>query len=131
MPRWYDVRTAALVTHASVKWIDNLLSRYRLPGVEQGRQGISRRISEDGLLCIELTRLLNRRLRVPLVQATRIVIGMFADAADGSTCIAIADGVELMIEFDRVRHGLHNRIVLAMESSTHVRRGRPLRNSSP
>lgn len=73
MHRAYDVRTVALATGTTVKWVDNLLSHHDVPGVLNARQGVERRVSDGGLFAIEMTRILNREFGVPVRRAVALV----------------------------------------------------------
>ena len=63
MARAYTIATAALTLGMSIKWLDNTLSHIRIPGVQQERQGVARRITIDGLLVLTVATLLINELR--------------------------------------------------------------------
>ena len=50
MARAYTVGTAALALDVPTKWLDNVLSHHSVPGVVQERQGVSRKVSLEGVL---------------------------------------------------------------------------------
>jgi len=124
MARLYHVEVARHAAETDVKWIDNLLSHFDIPGVEGGRQGVARKISRDGVRHIALIRRLNRDLRVPVSHAaaiaTRLLAGESARAIVGS-------GLELHIDRLALDEEIDRRISEAVEASTLPRRGRPKR----
>lgn len=158
MHRAYDVRTAALATGTTVKWVDNLLSHNGLPGVLNARQGIQRRVSDDGLLAIELTRILNGEFGMPVRRAVALVRAFLpvrgpsgggvasggdspgltasVDAAHtpGSAgrriSVTVASGVSLDVDAASIERRLREQLVAAMESVPRIRRGRPPRSGA-
>src|ERR1700674_3785396 len=69
MPRAYTIATAALALGTSVKWLDNVLSHNRVSGVAQERQGISRRLTVEGLLVLALAVVLIQEFGLPTSKA--------------------------------------------------------------
>ena len=126
MQRVYDVRTAALATGTTAKWVDNLLSHHQLPGVAQGRQGVQRQLSDIGLVAIELTRLLHERAAIPVWKAAQLAVTCLAIERDIAH-ITIGDDVTLVVDIASVQRRLHHAVVAAMEATVRVRRGRPRR----
>jgi hypothetical protein len=125
--RAYDVRASALALGIQSKWIDNLLSRYHLPGISRGRQGVQRRISSEGLVAIELARVLSCDLRIPIRVATELVETALANRVGNATTLAVASGISLVIDVGAIEKRVGAQVVTAMETVTHVRRGRPRR----
>jgi hypothetical protein len=108
-----------------VKWVDNLLSHYQLPGVLHGRQGVQRRVSDDGLLAIELARVLNQEIGVPLPSVAPMVRDALASRASGVASLSLARGVTLVLDLAAIERQLLGGVVVAMESLPRVVRGRP------
>src|SRR5437763_10382952 len=100
MARHYHVEIAAFVADADPKWIDNLLSRFDLPGVEAGTQGVARRISAGGVLHIALIRRLVRDLGLATDHAVALAVSLLSGDADG---IAVSDVLTLRMDRDRLR----------------------------
>jgi hypothetical protein len=123
----YHVGVAAVTASADEKWIDNLLARFDLPGVDRSRQGVARRISLLGLKHIVLIRWLGRELGVPLPTAVSVATRALA-SADGS--VAVAPGVELRIDVARLSAEVDELLADAVESIVPARRGRPPRQRS-
>ena len=127
MPRSYDVRTAALAVGSDLKWLDNLLSRHRLPGVSGGRQGLARRISDEGLLAIALARSLNQDVGVSVDRAVELTSAALLGRDRTSTRVALGPAVDLVLDLPAFEAKLRGQVIHAMETIGHVRRGRPPR----
>jgi hypothetical protein len=127
MARSYNARITALITGVHPKWLDNLLSRYHLPGVAQSRQGVERRISDEGLLAIELCRILNLELGVSVAQAATIARGCMRDAAEVELRFATPSGLALSLSLSATRARLRERTMEAVEMVAAAPRGRPVR----
>ena len=72
MARAYTIATAALTLEIPAKWLDNTLSHIKIPGVRQGKQGVARRITIDGLLILSIAALLIDELGLSLSRAARM-----------------------------------------------------------
>lgn len=129
MSRSYSARLVALALHVDAKWLDNLLSRHHVPGVNRSRQGIERRISDDGLIAIEAVRMLNRELGVSLAQAAAIVESWPVSAAAGEFSYALPSGLELRFPIAEMERRLRRNVLEAIEAVARVPRGRPRRAS--
>ena len=94
MSRSYNARITALITGVQLTWLDNLLSRHNLPGVSRSRQGIDRRISEEGMLAVELCRILNLELGISLTHAVEIATQCLNSATDDELRLPrVVDGI--------------------------------------
>ena len=125
MLRTYSPRISALITGADPKWLDNLLSRHDLPGVSRARRGVERRITEDGLLAIELCRILNLELGVSVQQAATIVSACNVFPGEDVFQFRTASGLMLQLPILETRSRLRERTIEAVEMVAAVRRGRP------
>jgi hypothetical protein len=115
---------AALATGMTVKWIDNLLSHYAVPGVVGGRQGRERSISLHGILAIELVRLATQELRMPIGPAVDLVTRLLAaDPFAGS--VRTSSGIVIDFPIAELERQLRERLVEAVEAAPSVPRGRP------
>jgi len=126
MARSYHVDIARHATGADSKWVDNLLSHFQIPGVDGGRQGSPRRISEDGIVHIALIRELTGALGLPLSRAVPIAGRLLA--AESET-VVFGDCIAIAVERVEVRRRVGALIADAVESVVPVPRGRP--SSSP
>lgn len=128
MQRWYDVKTVALALDVQTKWLDNLLSHHSVRGVARQRQGVERRITDDGVLAIELV----RRLGLLGIGAARAVsIAQAALTTRGSGDLRYVDdsGIVLLFPATSIERRLRDRMIDAVEAAASVRRGRPARDS--
>jgi hypothetical protein len=124
MPRAYTVATAALALDMPVKWVDNVLSHYSVPGVRQERQGVVRRISIDGLLVLALTALLIQDLGTPTGRAIVISEGLAKE--DGS--LTSPQGLRIQFDLPSIHALLLERLESAVEMAPIPKRGRPPQN---
>ena len=125
MARSYSARITALIAGVQPKWLDNLLSRHELPGVSRGRQGLARRISDDGILAVELCRILNHELGVSLAQAADIATRCMASSPDSELRYSTPSGLTISLPIPVVRARLRDRIMHAVEMVADAPRGRP------
>jgi hypothetical protein len=124
LARQYHVDIARFAASADSKWVDNLLSKFDVPGVEGARQGLSRRISADGIYHIALIRLLNRDLGINVSHAVALAADLLS-AEDGG--MSLSGDLELRLDGARFRATLDALIAEGVESLAPARRGRPPR----
>ena len=127
MARQYHVDIARFAAKADAKWVDNLLSHFDVPGVERARQGLSRRISPDGIYHIALVRRLNRELGISTAAAVSLAARLLSTEAGR---VPLADGLELEFDGGRFRRDIDASIAEGVESLAPARRGRPPRDPS-
>ncbi|MGH7636279.1 MAG: hypothetical protein ACREOK_01405 [Gemmatimonadaceae bacterium] len=125
MARSYNVRIAALITDAPIKWLDNLLSRHHLVGVDRHRQGVERRISDNGLLAVEMCRILALELGLSLRQAVAITNDCLRGELGDELRYAMPSGLTLHFPLGATRARLRDRTREAVEMVAMARRGRP------
>lgn len=128
MQRTYGIRLAALALIVPLKWIDNLLSHHELPGVIRSRQGVERRITEEGLLAIEMVRLVSAEIGAPLTRAAHIVRSALRARSSGPMTYPAGQGVAVVFDVARIEGALRERIIEAMEFVARIPRGRPRRD---
>ena len=124
MSRSYDVKAVALSLGVSIKWIDNLLTHNDIPGVVRIRQGVQRRINDDGLLAIELVRRLSDDLGVPLGRAAELLRGGFENRSTDLR-LTTPSGITIVFPVADIVRELQQSIADALESAPQIRRGRP------
>jgi hypothetical protein len=125
MARSYDAAVVALTLGVPFKWVDNLLSRHRIPGVDQATQGITRRLSPAAVVRIRVIRVLSEELGVPLPRAVELAERL---AASGLDTIELGDSAgALRIDFEAVERWIAERLADAVESAPRRRRGRPVK----
>ncbi|HEX6574573.1 MAG TPA: hypothetical protein VF042_06335 [Gemmatimonadaceae bacterium] len=107
------------------KWVDNVLSHYRVDGVSQSRQGVARRLTAEALLLIELALRLSRALSIPMGKA--IVLASSIHRSEHAT-VQVEQGITLAVDLDILRGHLNQRLAEAVEVAPIPRRGRPPRD---
>lgn len=115
----------ALITGVQPTWLDNLLSRHNLPGVSRSKQGIDRRISEEGMLAVELCRILNLELGISLTHAVEIATQCLNSATDDELRFTTPSGLALSLSIAATRARLRGRTMDAAEMVAATPRGRP------
>jgi hypothetical protein len=126
MPRAYTVATAALALDVPSKWVDNILSHHTVPGVEQQRQGVARKLSIDGLLVLALTTFLIQELGAPAPKAIGIAEALLRNEGRYQS----SRGLSLILDLSAFQIGLLDRLENAVEMAPVPRRGRPAANKT-
>lgn len=126
MQRAYTIATAALTLEMPMKWLDNTLSHIKVPGVQQERQGVARRITIDGLLILSITTLLTSELGIPLARAIEIA----GQLTSRGGRYASQHGVNVQLNLETLKAGLLERLENAVEMAPVPRRGRPPENKT-
>ena len=121
MPRAYTIATAALALHVSNKWLDNTLSHYRVQGVTQQRQGISRRLSVESLTILAIALALVNDLETPLAKALTLATALLASGGQ----LALPTGAKIQVDIEHTSAALLERLEHAVEIAPLPRRGRP------
>ena len=125
MPHTYSVRLVALTLECDPKWVDNLLSHHSLPGVDQSGQGVERRVSDEGLVLIEATRILSTELGLPLAKAVAVVSEAARQRGDPQAAVVMNSGVSLSLPLAALEARIRIRLVDAIDAVGRIRRGRP------
>lgn len=121
MVRSYHVEIARFAADADQKWVDNLLSRFDVPGVDSSKQGLSRRISDVGIYHIALIRALTAELEVSTARAVTLA----GQLLTGPDAVVVADDIELVFDRPSFERRIDDRVSEAVESIAPARRGRP------
>ena len=121
MPRAYTLATAALALNVTSKWLDNTLSHYRVQGVVQSRQGVSRRLPIESLTLIAITLDLIADFEIPLPKALDIATRLAASAGK----LTLQSGARIEVDLPRITETLLQRLEHAVEVAPLPRRGRP------
>ena len=124
MPRAYDVRTVALALDVQPKWLDNLLSHHALTGVTRSRQGVERHISDDGVLAIQLVRLL-ADLGVSVARAASMTREILATRTTDELRFADESGIVLLFPKAALEKRIRERLIDALDAVPRIARGRP------
>ena len=121
MPRAYTLATAALALNVTSKWLDNTLSRYRVQGVVQSRQGVSRRLPIESLILIAIALDLIADFEIPLPKA----LGLATRLATSAGKLTLESGARIEIDLANITESLLHRLEHAVEVAPLPRRGRP------
>lgn len=118
----YNSTTAAIAIGVTSKWLDNLLSHNRIPGVQSESQGVARRLSLTAVIQIALTRDLIDLLNVPVPTAVSVAAAILADPGGRNT----GDSpLRISVDLDQFRAGMLESLARAVELAPTRRRGRP------
>ena len=126
MPRAYTVATAALALDVPSKWVDNILSHHTVPGIEQKRQGVARKLGIDGLLVLALTTFLIQELGAPALKAIGIAEALLVNEGRYQS----PRGLSLILDLSAFQVRLLERLETAVEMAPVPRRGRPAANKT-
>jgi len=124
--RAYTVATTAVTLGVGRKWVDNVLSHHRVPGVLQEKQGIVRRVTPVGLLTLDLAITLVRSLAIPIAEGLEMAHRLIA-ARGTEIQLPGALSIRLRADVSAVARDLENRLARAVEMSPTPKRGRPRR----
>ena len=126
MARAYTIATAALTLGTSVKWLDNVLSHNRVSGIAREHQGVSRRLTIEGLVGLALAVLLVRQLGLPTARA----IAVAENLAENEGRYIVPQGLMLTLDLSSFRADLLERLESAVEIAPIPKRGRPHKNKT-
>ena len=124
--RAYTVAATAVALGVNPKWVDNVLSHHRLPGVLQERQGIARRVTPAALLVLDVGLRLVRSLALPLPRALETAQQLVA-AGEGGIELPGMISIYLKADVKTLADNLTIRLERAVEICPTPRRGRPRR----
>ena len=119
--RLYHIDAVCVAADCDRRWVDNLLSRFAIDGVEAGGRGRARRISLRALRQVAIVRELAVRLGVPLVEAVRISAGLLTHGPP----VAVGAGLAVQLDQGVIDRLIEERLALAAESLAPKPRGRP------
>ena len=122
MPASYHIDIAGYAANAHRKWVDNLLSHFDVPGVERGRRGSARRVTQAGLYHIALVRVIAQELGVPLKTSVMLATTLMRTESPELPVFGT-----LALRFDRelFQREVDARVAEAVEAIVPARRGRP------
>ena len=123
MARAYTVGTVALALDVPPKWLDNILSHHRIPGVVQERQGVSRKVTSDGFLHLAIAVRLMRELGIPAANALQLAGTLVESGGIHRT----PSDLSVSLDVTRLRGELETRLAQAVEIAPVPKRGRPRR----
>jgi hypothetical protein len=118
----YTVAATAVTLQMPPKWVDNVLSHHRLPGVAQARQGVTRRVTREAILVLDVALRLSRSLAVPMNRALDLATTL---TRAGKPAVALSGGVTIAIDLAAIQTDLTSRLAHAVEVAPSPPRGRP------
>lgn len=124
--RAYTVAATAVALGVNSKWVDNVLSHHRVPGVLQQRQGVARRVTTEALLVLDVALKLVRSLALPLPQALETAHRLIG-ARESGIQLPDATSIHLRADVNALANDLTIRLERAVEISPTPQRGRPRR----
>ena len=127
MARAYTVGTVALALAVPTRWVDNMLSHHRVSGVVQKRQGVSRKVTLEGLLQLGLALSLIQELEIPAAAALNLASTLAKSGGRYNTHA----GITVSIDLESLRADLETRLAQAVEIAPVPRRGRPPSSTVP
>lgn len=124
--RAYTVAAAAVTLEVPQKWLDNILSHHSVTGVVKSRQGVSRRLSPQAVLTLEIAIRLSEAFSIPFGRALEL-----AQASLQRPSVSTAGKrITLTIDIESIESDLGARLANAVEIAPAPRRGRPPANTS-
>lgn len=124
--RGYTVATAAVTLQMPAKWLDNVLAQHRVVGATRRRQGVSRKLSPQAILAIEIALRLNRSLAVPIGKGLALAESVLSQSDPGRSH-DVAQDVSVTLDIASITRELSLRLATAVEITPTPRRGRPRR----
>jgi hypothetical protein len=118
--RAYTAATAAFTLRVPVKWVDNVLSHHRIPGVTQARQGIARRLTLDSIVALAVALRLSTGMRASIGRSLEVAASLSREGH-----YDLDESVAIEIDVRAIRSELIDRLTHAVETVPVPRRGRP------
>ena len=126
MARAYTVSTAALALEVDAKWLDNILTHYRVPGVPRRKQGVARGLSNESILILGIALRLMQSFGIPMSRS----IGLALKLVEGFGQYNSPDGPSLSVNFPALVGHINERLAAAVEIAPVPHRGRPPQNKT-
>jgi hypothetical protein len=124
LARAYTVAAVAVTLKVSRKWLDNVLSHHRIPGVVQGTQGVSRRLTPQAIVLLELAVGMTNALGSPMGRALSLA-GALVQKGGGTATLDLGSSLQVSVDLERMTQELYARLAEAVEVTPVRRRGRP------
>lgn len=133
VPQWggilpvYDVSAVAHALDINHRQLDNILSRNDLIGVDRRARGVTRRVTPDAAVIINLALDLSTALRIPTSSAIRAAEAI---AREPDHQLAVGDFASIRVDMAGLTASTNARLSMAVEIVGRRRRGRPPRRTS-
>jgi hypothetical protein len=122
--RAYTVAATAVTLDVPPKWVDNVLSHHKVPGVTRGRQGVARKLSYQAVLTLEVALRLVRTLGISLPRSIELATILVSDPSSRQS-LGAGSGLSLAIDLESIEAHVAKLLAHAMEVAPSPRRGRP------
>jgi len=122
--RAYTVAATAVTLDVPAKWVDNVLSHHHVPGVARRRQGVTRKLSYQAVLTLEVALRLVRTLSVPLPRSIELATVLISDPKSRQSPGG-SSGLSLSIDIESIEAHVVKLLAHAVEVAPSPRRGRP------
>jgi hypothetical protein len=123
----YDVSAVAHALDINQRQLDNILSRNDLIGVDRRARGVTRRVTPDAAVIINLALDLSSALGIPTSSAIRIATAI---AREPDHQLVVGDFASIRVDMSGLRASTNARLSIAVEIVGRRRRGRPPRRAS-
>ena len=120
----YSIRIVALAVGTTAKWVDNLVTSHSLPGVRRRTRGVTRLVDNAGLGAIAICHALVNDLRIPVANAIELAC-QAAESQHQLSRLTLLSGLVVEIPVEAIVRRTRERLVDAIEATSHIRRGRP------
>jgi hypothetical protein len=118
----YDLSAVAHAIEMTPKQLDNLLSRNDIDGVERKTRGVTRKISSEAAVAINIAWQLSEATNLPIGSAIELARLL---TVDSDHSIALGDHLKLAVNLPGIRADTLARLDAAVETVGRRRRGRP------
>jgi hypothetical protein len=108
------------------KWLDNVLTHYRVPGAPRHKQGIARRLSSESVIILQIAINLMDELGIAIGRGVELATRL----AEGRGAFSSPGIVSLSFDFPALEALVHARLATAVEVVPVPRRGRPAQSKT-
>jgi|ERR1043166_2877873 hypothetical protein len=119
--RSYHPATVALAIRRDQRWIDNVLSRHHVLGVESEGRGVARRLSLEAAVRLAIIGTLEAAFGAPIQRAVDVTNQLGPEDKQ----VHPAPGIVLTVDFDGLALSVERSLYEVMQHHVPPRRGRP------
>ena len=119
--RAYTVATAAVTLKMPAKWVDNVLSQHHIEGVVKRRQGVSRRLTMNAIMTLDVALRLSRTLGASMASSLHLAARILGSEAR----LEVGEGIVISFDRSQLQEEIMDRLAHAVEIAPSPRRGRP------
>jgi hypothetical protein len=103
------------------KWVDNVLSQHHIDGVVRHRQGVSRRLTVNAIMTLDVALRLSRTLGASMSSSLHLAARMLT----GEARLDAGEGIAISFDRSQLQEEIMDRLAHAVEIAPSPRRGRP------